>query len=364
MEYHQGLAEATEIARQAFAELARLEIPPHPTNFAVWYEYFLGRSDDLNAELDAVRDGRKTYSRELARSLYETYVAASELHRLQQIEHEVSSLLADTLETMTQAGVDVSKFVAMLHTLSDKLERNESIDQIRATIGNLLAETEDLVQTHARYEEQLSTSTGEIALLREELDRVREQASRDPLTGLANRKMLDETLAARLEDLDQAAPGLCLVMIDIDRFKVVNDAHGHLVGDKVLKFLANTLEQMVKGKDLVARYGGEEFVIVLQDVTRPDAVKLAEAIRRTLERARLRRNDTGAPIGQVTISAGVACAGPGDHGEALIGRADRALYHSKRRGRNRVSWVAESDSGDGSGDHGGAVAPGAGLDAG
>ncbi|MEJ1392387.1 MAG: GGDEF domain-containing protein, partial [Candidatus Sedimenticola sp. (ex Thyasira tokunagai)] len=185
----------------------------------------------------------------------------------------------------------------------------------------------------------------EMSVLRKELDQVRQQASTDPLTGLSNRKVffetLEETIAAATEE---AGADFCLVMLDIDHFKNVNDTHGHLVGDKVIRFVADTLKKNTKGRDTAARYGGEEFTLLLPQTQTTGAVALSESIRNTIADTSLVHSKNKTPIGQVTISAGVALFRPGDTPTELIERADNALYYAKKHGRNQVVIESAVDS--------------------
>jgi diguanylate cyclase len=123
----------------------------------------------------------------------------------------------------------------------------------------------------------------------------------------------------------------------LDHFKDINDKHGHLVGDQVLKVVANTLKDSVKGRDLVARYGGEEFSIILLNTSLQNAKGLADNIRQEVASKRIQRKDTQESLGQMTISFGVARYVPSEGVESFMQRADRALYMSKRKGRNCVS---------------------------
>ena len=123
----------------------------------------------------------------------------------------------------------------------------------------------------------------------------------------------------------------------MDFFKNINDKHGHLVGDQVLKVIANTLTKSVKGRDLVSRYGGEEFTITLLNTTLENAKKLAEAIRIEIASKRIQRKDTREPLGQITMSFGVARYVPSEGVDSFLQRADRALYMSKKNGRNMIS---------------------------
>ncbi|SMP07794.1 diguanylate cyclase (GGDEF) domain-containing protein [Desulfurobacterium pacificum] len=159
-----------------------------------------------------------------------------------------------------------------------------------------------------------------------------EKATKDPLTGLYNRRYLFEYLKAKLEERKQFKFPLSLVMIDIDHFKKINDTYGHLIGDCILKEIALILRKSVRVSDCVARYGGEEFVIVMPFARLSGACKKMEKIRKEIENHSFCK-DIGI---KVTISAGVTEYKDGMSIEEFIERADENLYEAKRSGRNRV----------------------------
>ncbi len=142
----------------------------------------------------------------------------------------------------------------------------------------------------------------------------------------------------------QERDDLCLLLMDIDHFKKFNDTFGHQVGDEVLKVVARTLKEGVKGRDTPARYGGEEFAVILPQTSLKNAVVVAEQIRTTLASRKLQNRKTGADYGFVTLSIGVSKYRFGESLEALIQRADEALYLGKNRGRNRVVEESELES--------------------
>jgi diguanylate cyclase len=131
-------------------------------------------------------------------------------------------------------------------------------------------------------------------------------------------------------------------MFDIDYFKSFNDNYGHLTGDQVLRLVAISLKQTIKGQDITARYGGEEFAVVLPNTGIHQAVTVADHIRRAVMAKELKKKPTGEILGRVTISVGVSILRSGDTTDSLIERADACLYIAKRNGRNRV--VCEADS--------------------
>ncbi|MFP4634939.1 MAG: GGDEF domain-containing protein, partial [Nitriliruptoraceae bacterium] len=187
-----------------------------------------------------------------------------------------------------------------------------------------------------------------IATLRESLVRtlaraevLEELASTDQLTGLANRRAARELLEHETQVSDRYGRPLSVIMLDIDRFKSINDTHGHGAGDDVLRAVASVLHEHAREADLVARWGGEEFLIVAPQTAATQARPLAERCRRALADRR--------PRGlAVTATLGVAQYEPGETVEALLDRADRLLYRAKRAGRDQVhSERASSTGGDG-----------------
>ncbi|HYD18930.1 MAG TPA: GGDEF domain-containing protein, partial [Patescibacteria group bacterium] len=190
----------------------------------------------------------------------------------------------------------------------------------------------------------LETSSGQVKELKKNLDNVRREALTDGLTGVANRKAFDKQILDLVEEATANATPLTLMMLDIDFFKKFNDAYGHVVGDQVLKLVARTLVDNVKGRDMVARYGGEEFAVLLPETPLAAAMKVAEMLRRTVEHKEVVNKTTQENLGRITLSMGVAEYLPGENISRVIERADEALYRSKKAGRNRVSPADHPDS--------------------
>lgn len=175
-----------------------------------------------------------------------------------------------------------------------------------------------------------------------------EGALQDPLTGLYNRRLLEDRLGSELAGALRHGRLVSVLMVDIDHFKQVNDAHGHLAGDEALRMVANTLRATIRKEDFVARFGGEEFVVIARETGLDGARLLGERIRRAVERSRCVWQDQDL---SVTVSVGVTVSAPADRfvpGETerqLLEAADRALYRAKEEGRNRVVAVAAEPAG-------------------
>lgn len=183
----------------------------------------------------------------------------------------------------------------------------------------------------ARLRNRLAQRTRELA---EATARLHHLATHDPLTGALNRGAIHAALDAALTEAQGGRPGPCIVLVDLDHFKSINDSHGHPVGDEVLRRFAEIVTSALPPTARFGRYGGEEFLVVLQCADSPQRGHLvAEALR-----LRLRSHawDELAPGLSVSASAGVANAHPGEPPHALLARADRSLYRAKRQGRDQV----------------------------
>ncbi|PPK97972.1 diguanylate cyclase (GGDEF)-like protein [Kineococcus xinjiangensis] len=206
----------------------------------------------------------------------------------------------------------------------------------------VVRDVSDLARANQRLQEQIVV----IERLRE---RLQEEAVRDPLTGLHNRRHLLDVLDSALVRAHEEDEPLALVLVDVDHFKAVNDTHGHLAGDEVLRRVARVLVAGVRDGDVVARYGGEEFLLLLPGIDGEAAQRRAEQIRENCSRLRVPLPAlrpvgggdgvivSGAAAVRVTVSAGVSVLHVHGHdADGLIAAADEALYAAKRSGRNQV----------------------------
>lgn len=159
---------------------------------------------------------------------------------------------------------------------------------------------------------------------------LRNRSETDHLTGLPNRTLLDTLLTREVYRMERSGVPFCVSMLDIDHFKAINDKFGHPRGDRVLIEMARAFHGLARRSDVIGRWGGEEFLLILPDTDLANGFAACERIRQRIERRRF-----AGSIGNVTVSAGVAQAIPGETADALIWRVDAALYRAKNTGRNR-----------------------------
>lgn len=343
MEFSHTLDQAERFAEEALSLMRKREIVPHPNNYTVWYSYASQEFPDLNQALEMVLDGQRRFTEGQVRAVFRGFCASPfDSIPLHLIVDKMEAELATVLAAVDAAVKTTSSYGASLEQVSDIVEGAQQGKGLRPLLLAILRKTRAVARQSLDLETQLRQSLTEVGHLRRELDGARLEAMTDALTGLANRKMFDCTLRdAALEAMECSTP-LSLLMLDIDHFKAFNDTYGHAIGDQVLKLLAATLKESVKGQDTAARYGGEEFAVILPRTLMPDAAVLAESIRQRVAGKSVVHRRTGDQLGRVSVSIGVAQFTFGEPLRKFIERADQALYFAKRGGRNRV--ISESDT--------------------
>jgi len=332
----------------AFAEIALGQIKSlkqHalPRNYEIWYIYATGANPALNTAIDETlaRSGRLTEAN--LTQIYDTYLSHTRgADHIDQVGARVIREINDVMNVVDDAFGITSTFGDNLADAGKNLALAASRDHVKAIIETLIRSTRDMQKTNRALDGRLKASRQAIHSLQQNLEAIRAETLTDPLTGLGNRKYFDRAVADAVTTSIAGGRLLSLLMFDIDHFKSFNDNYGHLTGDQVLRLVALSLKQTIKGQDIIARYGGEEFAVVLPNTGLRQALTVADNIRRAVMSRELKKKSTGEILGRVTISVGVSTLQPGDDVYTLIERADLCLYAAKRNGRNRV--ICESDA--------------------
>lgn len=340
MTYSDSIEESSEYLRLALDHMGRHRIPVDPANYSVWYEYVSGRNSQIKLVLDNALTEPHTVTPEFSRSLYERYIGNEHRIIIKKIRKELRKVLESLLAHVSDAGGELTRFGTMINVYSQKLKHDLDAESVRAIVEDILSETEVIKHSGLILKERIVSSTREIENLRRDLDRVREEAWTDMLTGLKNRRFLTNLFEQESGQAAETGKPLSLIMIDIDHFKRINDMYGHIMGDQVLKTAAGMIRDCVKGRDTVIRFGGEEFVVMLPDTPLKGAVILAEQICAYFRNMNWKRKDTGETIGRICVSIGVSQYRKGEPLEKILHRADGALYLSKSTGRAKVTSEA------------------------
>jgi diguanylate cyclase len=304
-----------------------------PANFAFAYHLLSDRGGALARAVAALTDGGvRLTARDIESLGCEVKPVASGAAAKEKADGLVAQtqMQVEGFEDMVHAmRAETEGFGRDLAASAEAMTRSAGVDP--AAGGEVVRITAAMLERVRSAESRLESVTREASELRTKLEEARDNARRDPLTDLPNRRAFEEAYAA------QSASGerICLAVCDVDHFKLVNDRFGHAVGDRVLKAIADALTQACAGH-LVARYGGEEFAVLFTGVDPAAARVTLDAARASVATKNYRLRESDAPLGEVTFSAGITTARSEEMCSTVFQRADRLLYAAKEAGRNCI----------------------------
>lgn len=326
-------AECKERSDAVLDSLGNLGIPATPNNYAIWYEYHFGDASDLQRTIDALISNSAPFDERTLLDLHSTFFSpVREEKAIREATTQILHTMHEVVALTDRARVDAGEFGATLGDLfAGNLEK--SLETLKELIERLVSESRRMAGRSEYVGIRMRESAEKIEALERNLETALRDATIDSLTGVANRKSFDTVLRQLAGNAMNSGDDLAMLMVDIDHFKGVNDTWGHLVGDSVLRHVAQLLKRVVRGQDHVARYGGEEFAVLLPTTDLESAVSVGENIRFALSKEPLNFNHAAY---RITVSVGAACYEPGNPLCDWIGRADSALYKSKKEGRDCV----------------------------
>jgi diguanylate cyclase len=327
------------IARIALGHIASLDLPADPPSFALWYAYAAAQNPHITQRIDELLAGNpKPSLADIDRIGDEHLPPLALLPHLEKVGSDIATEIDHIVDLVEAAVGDAAAYRAGLTDAGSALARPVDRDAIRKIVQTLVQSTNAMEQRNRALETALRASKQVIDDLKEDMERVRDESLKDPLTSLSNRKHFEQVLARAIAERVGAkgARPFSILLVDIDHFKQFNDRHGHQIGDDVLRLIAQSMREAVRGGDLAARYGGEEFTVLLPDTDLAGAKAVAENIRTAISRKVLRKRSSGETLGRVSVSIGAAQYQEDEAADSLIHRVDRLLYAAKQAGRNMV----------------------------
>lgn len=335
------MTKATDLLSRIAALLDEGDIPPTPPNFEFWYRYVTAADPDLVQAVDAVR---KTNGHVSLRSM--AHIRRELYGRCEDDLDALDSLLGGAEAQLYKMADYVGRSASNADDYRQELTHSQevlvgsfegaSVSTHRQMLEQMINTTSIMIEKTARLEAELAISGQEINTLKRDLESARTESRTDPLTGIANRKAFMSYLEAQAARALADDKPLSVAFCDIDHFKLFNDTWGHRLGDEVLRLVGMSLERLCHGIGFPARYGGEEFVVILPGKARQAACDIAEQLREFVASRTVRAKHSNREVGRITLSLGVAQLRFDDTMEALIERADQALYQAKKNGRNQV----------------------------
>lgn len=308
---------------------------PTPELYHVWFVYFAEENPEILRVIDAVQASGDHLPEDTLLQLYYRYIFDRQAADfLQRGMEDFSELVENSDECLNTARSGMSQYAELLGRSLKTLEKHKDVGPV---LSEVLEQTDEMKQTIENLHKRLDSYLNRVTLLQRELDETRERSYTDGLTRVSNRMYFEEQLSLLAAEYDssETPETFCVMMVDLDQFKAVNDRFGHRIGDEILVLVASMLKANIKGRDIVARYGGDEFAILLPQTPLSDAMNLASDMSTRIAAREIKAKSSGTSYGQMTISVGAAEYVANEGGAKLIDRADSALYRAKKDGRNR-----------------------------
>ncbi len=335
--YSESKEQTAELLRLSLGHMGRHSAAFNPVTFTLWYEYMAGINPTLSVAIDELIKAESVIDDDAVVRLYKKHIAPADEETMRTISGDMERLMAGMAQSASLTGDRAGTFGDQLSGLTTALASRD-VEQLRPRLTEVMAGTAEMKSSVEALRNKVADSQEEINRLRRDLERARDDAMLDPLTGILNRRGFEKRIESLLTAGPAAGASHCLVMLDIDHFKSVNDTHGHLMGDRVIQAVGEILRTSInQTTQAAARYGGEEFALLLPQTSLDHSVQLAEAVRTRTKAMKIRHRTTQEVLLTVTISGGVAEMRPGDDASSLISRADAALYRAKSGGRDRVT---------------------------
>ncbi|MGD9161415.1 MAG: diguanylate cyclase [Desulfobacteraceae bacterium] len=325
-----------EIVRITLPLMSKHNIPVTPRNYTVWYTHVSGECPELSENINKMIDRAEIFDEEINENLYQKFCIEKREDELRKFRQGLQKILDTILREIMELTGQTEQYNSSISQTVSKLSEGVSAENLTDIINEIIEETKAMGAHGKTMQQNLRETTENLKTIQKEFEEAKSAALIDYLTGVPNRKALDDKY---IEYASEAVPGdkdLCLLLIDIDHFKKFNDKYGHLIGDDVLKFVARKIREIIRGRDFFARYGGEEFAVLLSNTPISGAEIVAENIRKFFAESAIKTVQQSFKLGNITVSIGIACYRSGESFEELFFRSDRALYWAKNNGRNRV----------------------------
>lgn len=309
-------------------------LEPTTANYDMFHRHLTGSDPELSRQLDEALGRHGSITPDVLKSMGDIMPQATP-RQLTKLAEDASHQIAQIIDLTARSGQNASEFGAVLES-ADFGENPVSV------VATLLSATRTMIRKSEDLENQIRKVSDEAQSLRTDLAEARERAASDPLTGLANRRSFDAALKEAVDASRADKSRMAVAIVDIDHFKHINDNHGHDVGDRVIKYVADLL-LTTQGAPFVGRYGGEEFVLIFPGIDTGEAYRRLENVRRKLSDTTLREEGTGKPLGRVSFSAGISGPPLRTTSASMMKSADKALYRAKHQGRNQVEIAGSAE---------------------
>lgn len=324
-----------DIGSAVLATMRRMNVAAFPQNYEIYYEALTNPNSELAGDLAEL--GMRPAQKQLDE------IGARHMNRqdsgvVADAHGAISTKLDEILALLKSEQRSLETYGRLLDETSSGLGSRENVsrDFLKKIISLMATATDTTIDHGRKIATSMSDKSSELQEVREKLEKYKKLAEVDALTQLQNRRAFDKAMAGIFDDRRKSMLS-ALVLADVDRFKPVNDRHGHPVGDRILQIVGGIFGSMASPSVMVARTGGEEFALVTEGLGEDAVARLAEELRARIEKTPFVNVANGTNYGPITLSFGLCMASEADGPDDLYVKADRALYASKSNGRNRIT---------------------------
>ncbi|MHA3915282.1 GGDEF domain-containing protein [Halovulum sp. GXIMD14793] len=325
------------VAARAIAFAQKNNTPLTPQVFEVWYTYCARESQEINTALDTAMNTGAPMTSDMLTTLYHDHLSTRSMNdQLSDIGEDLQTTIGSVTDAVEKNLKDQTEYSGSLRSVKQSLALGTSKQEVSSVITRLHKMNQNHVASSQKLTVQLEKSRAQISKLKSELIEVRRASNTDYLTGLANRRMLDDFMDSALFDARQKKQKLAFMMGAIDGLSEVTARHGLTAGDNVMKLFAEELRRQLRGNQVAARFAGARFAVLLPDTGDREAFAIAERVRKGFKRLDWVAERSGEEIGTLSISFGGALLKPSETKDDLVSRADNLLLKAQREGADET----------------------------
>jgi diguanylate cyclase len=327
-------SQAVSLLRKAVPLMMKLNIAPTPYNYGVWYTYVSNRNKKLNNLMDSTIQKLGGLPDFVSKELFEEFILDEDLQKTSDHTKQLDGMLDDIGSSSEEMIDGLAKLKASLEKSKKSLKNNNDLDNIKRNLRYLESNTLKVVKHTDVFQGNLQDIQQQIANLKEEINRSKESADIDPITGLLNAQGFERYLYSWI---NAAEDDLSIILIDIDKLSAINKRYGKKVGNAIIRFLGQFLHSKKLENTITSRLDGGTFAVLICEESLSFNVQFAEQIRLQIENQVIRTKKTQEPITSLTVSIGISTLVGQELGQHLLDRAKKYLNNAKEKGGNLVS---------------------------